>query len=356
MALGLGVGIVTLLHFFTSLLPLVWWRMTSDILYLPMLVADMVHGTGSLEGWSLTPAPYLFPDFVITYGLYWLLGDMDLTIVLGAATNFGIVLAAVGMMVWHLAGRRTLSTVLVVLALANVLIAWRPPTLAPFFALSFHAAAAALALVSMQLALRVWQDNSVAARVLLALVGFCTAYSDPLYIINFTLPMIGTTCLAWLRWPNDLVRASRTVAYTLVPPIVAYLVSLRFYIGLDPRHMSVLTPLLGEFFDLRIWPRLWDVGLLVVANMTPGGFVFALVGLAVSVLTTHRLWRTTRRRVPLCDPGEFFLPATMLAAVIVTLVVTVLREPMDVWFQLHYMFILPVVVFAMTAIELVRFW
>jgi hypothetical protein len=40
--------------------------------------------------------------------------------------------------------------------------------------------------------------------------------------------------------------------------------------------------------------------------------------------------------------------------VILTLVATVLREPMNEWFQLHYMFVLPVVVFVMTATELVR--
>lgn len=60
--IGVGLYVVAIVFDYPLL------KVDSDTLYLPVLFKDVIDGSGHIEDWYLSPAPYFFPDFL----LFWL--------------------------------------------------------------------------------------------------------------------------------------------------------------------------------------------------------------------------------------------------------------------------------------------
>lgn len=294
----------------------------SDALYLPALYRDLAGGL-DLRGWSLTPAPYFFPDMPLFFGLNWLLGSFRLTIVAYGLAQVLLFVAGLSALCRLMAGRSPHIQSLAPLAGALFFLYFYA---APFPVFSLVLASAhhfgvmvvgvgCLGLVGATLA-RPRVDRALIACVLTALLlSALTVASDMLYTIHVLAPLLLSLWLLALLRRITYRRALCYSALGLALPAGAALgrtlsrAETRF--SLPPFSLQSLRAGLGQLAD---WvPSFWlPHPLLAIAA---AGFLLA----AGWVLA-----RLLRERAPSAQSSARLLVVSFLAFQILTGVLGVL--------------------------------
>jgi hypothetical protein len=187
----------------------------SDNLYIPTLIEDIWHWSGSFREWSLTPAPYYFPDMLLyalvrplTPSVEWaqyLSGLAHLLLVIWAAR--AVVRAAVP------AAIDAANLVGVAFAIAMALfLAGELGEFERLFTLSNHGGAALCSLLVLALCLRPFGPMRWRATLASVLLSAAGAYSDPIFAPCCAAPLL-VLSVAGLgsRVPGDRELALRQV-------------------------------------------------------------------------------------------------------------------------------------------------
>lgn len=166
---------------------------TSDNLYIPTLIEDVWHWSGSFREWALTPAPYYFPDMllyalarVIAPSVEWaqyLSGLAHLLLVIWAAR--AVVRAALPV------ARDAAGLVGVLFAMATLFfLAGRLGELERLLILSNHGGAALCSLLVLALCLQSYGSRRWLATLASVLLSAAAAYSDPIFAPSCALPLL----------------------------------------------------------------------------------------------------------------------------------------------------------------------
>lgn len=224
----------------------------SDALYLPALYHELTSGQG-LHGWSLTPAPYFFPDMPLFFGLSAVLHGFRLAIIVYGLVQVLLFVAGLIALTRLMAGRDPHIQNLIPLASALFFLYFYAapfPSFSPILLSAFHfsvmvVGVGCLALIGATLA-RPRIDRTVIAGMLTALL-FSTLMvaSDLLYAVQILAPlMLGLWLLALLK----RITYRRALFYSLLG------LSLPIGLWLGRALSHLLTGI-----DTRFVPRAFDL-------------------------------------------------------------------------------------------------
>jgi hypothetical protein len=217
-AFGLGL-IVAYMALGTGRVPLDMLY-NSDALYLPALYRDLTGGLG-LRGWSLTPAPYFFPDMLLFFNLNRVLGSFRLAIFAYGLIQVLIFVAGLITLTRLMVGRNPhIQSLVPLTGTLFFLYFYARPFL--FFSMilanAFHFSVivmgiGCLALVSATMT-RPRIDRTVIAPAMAALLcSTLMVASDMLYAIQVLAPMILSL---WLLAPLKQIMYHRALFYSLL--------------------------------------------------------------------------------------------------------------------------------------------
>lgn len=195
---------------------------TSDALYLPTLMADLLAHGGRMADWFLTPAPYLFPDYPLFVLAYWLGLDAY-----GQIVIFSLIQTVVTCgVIWFLAREVAPARPLVAAVAASIALVWLALNSADSFftslANAFHYGIFLCALVFIALWLR--RDRTEQARtrtvMLLAMsaLAFLSTLSDKLFLVQVIAPFIATALLVDFANRDFSFKSKRVL---LIPALAA---------------------------------------------------------------------------------------------------------------------------------------
>ena len=205
--------------------------LNSDLVQPFMIMHDVVRDPALILSWTLSPAIYVFPDYLIAFVLNTLgIGPAHSMIVNGAI--LGVLLNLVSGYLLHAAGICTLTRGIVVATLAffaSILVGLILPgpidtIMQTWTITTFIHSGALLGGIGL---IGLWTAAELSGRKrpglyagALALAALC-AYSDLTFLVYFVVPLAIATGIAWLGRP-DMGRFLRTNAMILVA-VAAYL-------------------------------------------------------------------------------------------------------------------------------------
>ena len=169
-----------------------------------MLYSDLVSHEYSLQGWSLTPAPYFFPDMPVLFGAMKIAANAGV----GYCLYDGLMLAVVFACYYLIAGFVIRSaahrTLIVGWAALIFLLLCRWPntsywiTAGWFLTPGGHGGGAVAGLSMIALAARLLWKPSKLGYVLFGIISFISAASDKLFVPHYLAPMLlAAFYLAW---------------------------------------------------------------------------------------------------------------------------------------------------------------
>lgn len=176
----------------------------ADALYLPALIDDLFKQGGQLSDWYLTPAPYLFPDSII-YSIAWLLGESPAEKILAFAVLQIAISTAFAYLIYHNFVKTNAGSAAVLTAISLIFLGitiGSTSTLSKtgngylfIFTSAFHYGVFLAQLAFLCIAFL--YKNADKSRkpiwiAILSTIAFTSALSDSLFIVQFSIPFIGT--------------------------------------------------------------------------------------------------------------------------------------------------------------------
>lgn len=314
--------------------------LSADYIYPQLFAEDVLAGRYPLSGWTLSSAPYFFPDMTLATVLRALGGAGP---VLPAYVVFTYVALAV-LAGWSL--QRTTGTGwtawLAGVVFVNALLLWQPVTDHAHYlwllgTVGFHGGAVLLGLASFALWTGGGEGGLSRSRWAVALaVLFLGAISDTLFLTQAAAPLgIGLWAQARWDWRHPLVRAyAKTLALALgLVVVVRGALALAGWFNFSKVVRYVPTPAVvtrateGFLHDLQtvLAPGAW--GLLALAVMA-----LAIVAFIA--------WRERRQARPLTDGAKTaagFAAAGLAATTLLPLVTGYWRDEQHVRYMLPWL-------------------
>ncbi len=193
----------------------------SDALYLPSLYADFIRGN-DLSKWNLPPTPYFFPDMPLYFAIRVITPNIHM-----AAVLFGLIqllMFALGLMLlsrhslphWYGSTRYSLIALMGVLFLVSLeKLEYYSQTI---FVGTYHFGIVLMIPFVLAITLSLVRGSRTKAPLVwtLCALSFLTAVSDGWYLIQVTIPLIGSLAVLYLRGRVDSKRAF-TVVKAVVP-------------------------------------------------------------------------------------------------------------------------------------------
>lgn len=190
------------IRYFSQATTLLDFLFNADALYLPALYQDLVVEGGSLSQWSLTPAPYFFPDMTLFFGLNSLLSNPVTTVFAYAAAQLALLGLAIGYSFRSLippkhAPQLWASAALTLLTLS--LASGYVPELITLFLSSYHGGATLCTMLTLGLTFQ-WQQQPRSTGIPLTLAGILilATASDLLIVPQLIGPLTIALSLATL--------------------------------------------------------------------------------------------------------------------------------------------------------------
>ena len=171
----------------------------SDMLYLPTLFADITQWSGRFTDWSLTPAPYLFPDLLI----YGATRSVGLSVEwahysAGMIQMLGIVLGARAIVRSAAPGTALQANFAApAFAILICVMSGKIVAVASLFVISCHGGVAFVALVVLALCMR--QGGGRPVNLAIAALSCLAAFSDPLFVVSVSIPAAAFSGALMLR-------------------------------------------------------------------------------------------------------------------------------------------------------------
>ena len=186
----------------------------SDLLYWPVVFADVFHRGGHLNHWYYPPAPYFFPDF-LTFSIAFAIGQNAFQQVIVFALLQAILFY--GAMIWlfRVLGVRIASGLSAGLVGLTVLLALA--NLQPYQHLvmsGYHFGSFLVLLASLALVLKMTKSDLRSCKrslALLAALAAATTWSDGLVLFQLIVPLVATLAFMGVigaqPWPKMIVIA-----------------------------------------------------------------------------------------------------------------------------------------------------
>jgi len=233
---------------------------TSDAMYLPTLMSDLLAHGGRMADWFLTPAPYLFPDYPLFVLAYWLGTDAYSQIVIFSLIQTVFSCAAI----WFIAKEVAPARPLVAAITATIALAWLAlNSVDSFFtslANAFHYGIFVCAILFVALWMRHERADQKGPRgmtlLAMSVLAFLSTLSDKLFLVQVIAPFVATAVLMDFANRNFSLRSKRLL---LIPAFAAGLgsASYRYVVHNRTRYptdvgmgkaWSNLTDLYGVFY------------------------------------------------------------------------------------------------------------
>jgi hypothetical protein len=208
-------------------------RLSADYIYPQLFAQDVLAGNYPLSGWTLSSAPYFFPDMMAAIGL-WLI-DGNGPVLPAYVAVYYVTLAVMAGWALQAATNSGWSAWLGGVALVNGLLAWQGVADHAHYlwllgTLGFHGGAVLMGLASFAL----WAGDPASAPVgvrragALVLLGL-GIFSDTLFLTQCVLPL---GAVLWLQagrdWKQPRVRAYAIALCTAVAAVVIVKIALGF--------------------------------------------------------------------------------------------------------------------------------
>lgn len=314
--------------------------LSADYIYPQLFAEDVLAGRYPLSGWTLSSAPYFFPDMTMATVLRALGGAGT---VLPAYVVFTYMALAV-LAGWSL--QRATATGwtawLAGVAFVNALLVWQSVTDHAHYlwllgTVGFHGGAVLLGLASFALWTGGREGGMSRSRWAVALVVlFLGAISDTLFLTQAAAPLgVGLWAQAQWNWRHPLVRVyAKTLALALglvvvVRGLLAFAGWFNFskVVRYAPTPAAMTRATVGFLHDLR-------------AILVPGAWgLLALAGVALAVVG-FIWWRERRQARPLTGPAKTaaaFALAGLAATTLLPLVTAYWRDEHHVRYMLPWL-------------------
>ncbi len=314
--------------------------LSADYLYPQLFAEDVLAGIYPLAGWTLSSAPYFFPDMVVAIVLRVLGGDG--TVLPAYVACYFLALAVVSGWSLQRATGTGWAAWLGGVALVNLLLLWQPVTDHAHYlwllgTVGFHGGAILLGMVSFALWVEPAQNPMSRSRWLVAVaVLFLGILSDTLFLTQAALPLgVGLWVQGGRKWRGSralvygqtLLMAVGLVAAVRIGLALAGWFNFSKVVRYAPTPAAVSTATTNFVRDLHstLAPGAW--GFLVMA-----GLALVVVGLL--------WWRERRQQRPLAHaikPAMAFALVGLAATTLLPLLTAYWRDAHHVRYILPWL-------------------
>lgn len=167
----------------------------SDTLYLPSIYRDLFIDGSSLEGWFINPAPNLFPDVVVYFALQWFTGDFVLASILFSFIQYAFIallIHRIFRIILSQADDFRLALIHLSIGLVYVVSMSDDDFGFSFQLLSnaYHTGVFVNVLIAFWLFLKELEKPSIARKMLLVVCVIVFGFSDKIFWIGFSFPVV----------------------------------------------------------------------------------------------------------------------------------------------------------------------
>ena len=332
----------------------------SDLIQPFMIMRDVMNDPSSILNWNLSPAIYVFPDYLIAFFVNLLSVGPIFSVLLNGAILY-LLLALAGALVLRAAGLERFLFALVVMAAALLLAAgiglllpgWISTDMRIWTTTTFiHSGAliAGIAVIGLWTLAEMGPRRRPGLFVLTLVLAALAGWSDLIFIAHFIIPVGIATAIACLIVP-DRERFGRALMLVIVPTafflfdlVVRRGIGLDLFIGsakaADTADAGAAMALAGNADTGWIHDVSRNIGIVVDAVTADPVFALFLFATPImAVRAAYLIWRAVRRHA--VTPSEFIeitLAGAQAAAIIAPVVIGLMQ---DIW-GLRYA--LPIVV------------
>jgi len=259
--------------FVTGLSPEIFFD--SDLLYLPSLYRDLFIDGYSLAGWSLTPAPYYFPDMVLYFLLRFITGDfLNATLVYAIIQPIILIYAFRFLLKQFLGGLSIIDEAIILLAFITLFSAIGTWDFLKYVLLpSMHTGSLIMSIVSLALFIRFIVKPSLPGIIVIFALCMATAVSDMIFLVYFVLPVVLT--FIPIRYLSNHLPSLDNAAKALFASITGSVTGLAVYYATTPNrgiaHKYMITDTKSAFESLYIF--LNDI----ISGLNPANFFYLIL-------------------------------------------------------------------------------
>ena len=293
---------------------------TSDTLYIPALMRDLLAEGGSYSDWHLTPSPYFFPDWPMYLVAYAVAdGGHYYTILVFSIFQFALIyllLRAIYGEVFK--DIRAIACALASMALLVSVSLDAVPFLGDLRLSGHHAGSFVGLLAGVWLALRILRSDKIAMPVVVALgiLAFLMGLSDALFVLQFGLPALIAADYLWRR---KEITARQFLCVGLLPAISSF-AGTRFTLMAMPHDHDFFYRFGLEYFDKNVDRLEVLIRVVFEADILPA----LIIPLFYIVLLGAFLWHAIGGRVLRQDLAASHALAFAVALMLVLLPVILL--------------------------------
>lgn len=310
------------------------YLLNSDALYLPTLMDDFRAGI-PLNGWSLTPSPYFFPDMLI-YGIISIFFNFKMSIIVFASIQYSLILVAHHLLLKALNLNNYKNTIIINYLLGIILLLltllFFPDIAYTSLVSANHTGNYILTVFSFAILINFLnKDFSIKNIVLLTAFSLAAITSDKLYTVTFLIPS-ATLLIINFKF--------KKVIYYLVGSVLLYIATSAF-LGYFRNHF-IFVPDASVFkiiFQNLSFHLFFDENLNISFLKITTPFIFILFLL---LWFYHKTISPSRQNILLFY--SFAVTVTLISFYLTGIVITKdfpLRYIQSIW--LFWLFLLPII-------------
>ncbi len=184
----------------------------ADALHPALLYKDIFIDEFPLKGWSLTPAPFFFPDIVLYFPVRFLAGSTIAGVFAFTVVQWLAMLESVFFLIKNvLPDRHAISGIYFMGILFSIIVfiaclGWAGEVFLPHFVPDFHAGMCIATILDFAFAVRYIKTGKITSILAVTVIGILTTASDQLFWISFIFPAIVTFAILFRK--NNRARNS----------------------------------------------------------------------------------------------------------------------------------------------------
>ena len=263
---------------------------TSDALYLPALMQDLISDGGSYSDWNLTPSPYFFPDwpmFALSHVVTG--GNVYYSVLVFTLLQFTLTYLLLRAIYGELfSDSRSIVFAIASIALLVSLTVDSVPIVQDARISAHHFGELMIILLALWLVMRILRSpRPWPLTAVLCFVAFLTALSDGLFVVHYAIPLVFAADFIWHR--REM--AGRPFLCVAFLPALSAFAGSRFTLSAMPKDHQFDYRFGMEYFDDNVERVETLVSIVLNADILALAFIPLFYVTAIAVLVWH-VWKS----------------------------------------------------------------